>query len=103
MKELKLYIGDRKGLDFITNHGKMDKVHRTQLNRNLILAAQRAGIEKKMSPQVFRTTLITYLRSQGFSDFEIMKVTGHASSSMIAMYDKTRQADTPSKVISLWS
>lgn len=102
MKELKLYIGDRKVLVFITNHGKMDKVHRTQLNRNLILAAQRAGIEKKMSPHVFRTTLITYLRSQGFSDSEIMKVTGHASSSMVAMYDKTSQGDNPSKVIRLW-
>ena len=102
MNELKQYINERQGLVFITNHGKMDKVHRTQLNRNLKLAAQKAGIEKKLSPHVFRTTLITYLRSQGFSDSEIMKVTGHASSSMVAMYDKTSQADNPSKVIKLW-
>lgn len=81
----------------------MHEVHRTQLNRNLKLATLRAGIEKTMSPHVFRTTLITYLRSQGFSDAEIMKGTGHASSSMIAMYDKTSQADNPSKVIRLWS
>lgn len=100
--ELKSYVGDRVGLVFITNHGKMEKVHRTQLNRNLKLAALRAGIEKKMSPHVFRTTLITYLRLQGFSDSEIMKVTGHASSSMIAMYDKTSQADNPTKLIKLW-
>jgi integrase/recombinase XerD len=80
----------------------MEKVYKTQLNRNLKLAAKRAGIEKKLFPHVFRTTLITYLRSQGFPDSEIMKVTGHAFSSMVAMYDKTSQADNPSKVIRLW-
>ena len=102
MNELKIYLGIRQGLVFVTNHGKMEKVHRTQLNRNLKLAAQRAGIDKRLSPHVFRTTLITYLRSQGFADSEIMKVTGHASSSMVAMYDKTSQADNPSKKIKLW-
>lgn len=101
--ELKTYIGDRQGLVFITTHGKQQKVYRTQLNRNLKLAAKRCGITKTLSPHVFRTTLITYLRSHGFADSEIMKVTGHASGAMIAMYDKSSQAENPSKAIKLWS
>ena len=105
MLQLKNYIGDRQGIVFITAWGIKKEVSRRQLNRSLKLAAKSAGIEKKISPHVFRTTLITYLRSQGFADSEIMKVTGHASSSMIAMYDKTSQADNPSKVIKFisWS
>jgi integrase len=102
MSELKSYVGERRGLAFISQYGKKSKIHSTQLNRNLKLAAQRSGIEKKISPHVFRTTLITYLRSQGFPDSEIMKITGHSSSSMIAMYDKTSQAENPSKIIRLW-
>ena len=105
MLQLKNYIGDRQGIVFITAWGIKKEVSRRQLNRSLKLAAKSAGIEKKISPHVFRTTLITYLSSQGFADSEIMKVTGHASSSMIAMYDKTSQADNPSKVIKFisWS
>ena len=103
MVELKTFLGDRIGLVFTTAYGKRAKIHINQINRNLKIAAKRAGIEKKISSHVFRTTLITYLRSQGFPDSEIMKVTGHASSSMVAMYDKTSQADNPSKLIRLWS
>lgn len=102
MQELRSYIGQREGFVFITGYGKKSKIHSTQLNRNLKLAAKNAGISKKVSPHVFRTTLITYLRSQGFPDSEIMKITGHNSSSMIAMYDKSSQAENPSKLIRLW-
>lgn len=37
-----------------------------------------------------------------FALSEIMKVTGHASSYMVAICDKTCQADNPSKIIKLW-
>lgn len=102
MDEIRSYVKDRKGIVFTTQYGKKGRIHSTQLNRNLKIAAHKAGIVKKVSPHVFRTTLITYLRGQGFSDSEIMKVTGHASSSMVAMYDKTSQTDNPSKIIKLW-
>jgi integrase len=38
---------------------------------------------------------------QGFSDSDIQKVTGHASSEMVNAYDKRSRADNASKKVSL--
>ena len=102
MSQLKEYIGNRTGLVFITAGGTM--VYRAQINRNLKLVHQKLNWDshKKLSPHAFRTSLITYLREQGYTDHEIMKVTGHRSSEMISMYDKSSLKKNPSQKVQLW-
>lgn len=97
--ELQLYMGHRKGYVFITRNKK--PVFATQLNYTFALAGRRAGIPFKVTPHVLRASAVTYLKQAGFSDSDIMKVTGHASSSMVHAYDKSERADNPTRVVSL--
>lgn len=99
MNELKEYISNRKGIVFITNSGR--PVSPQQIERNFKKAGERAGIPFKVTPHVLRATTVTYLKAEGFSDSDIMKVTGHADSEMIRMYDKSSLADNASKKINL--
>lgn len=39
--------------------------------------------------------------SSGFSDSDIMKITGHASGEMLRAYDKSERADNPTKKVNL--
>lgn len=98
--ELATYIGNRNGLVFITRGKK--PVMRTQLANSFERAGMKASIPFKVTPHVLRTSLITYLRSQGFSDSDILKVTGHVSVDMIQAYDKSSQAENITKSISLF-
>ena len=96
MNALREYIGERTGLVFVTFFGK--RVHPTQLNRNFKTAGRRAEIPFPVSPHVLRVTCVTYLQTRhDVKDTDIMKVTGHASSDMIAMYDKSSRADNASR------
>jgi len=99
MNQLKEYVGDRTGYAFITKGGK--PLAPTQIDRNFAKAGERADLPFRMSPHVLRATCITQLREKGFSDSSIMKVTGHYSSSMIDMYDKSSLSDNASKQINL--
>ena len=60
-----------------------------------------ANIPFKVTPHVLRASTVTYLKQQGFSDSDIQKVTGHASSEMVNAYDKSSRADNASKKVSL--
>jgi len=102
MTQIKEYIGNRSGIVFVTTKGA--PLHSTQISRNLKLVHTRLKwpLDKQLSPHVFRTSLITYLREQGFPDHEIMKVTGHRSSEMVSMYDKSSLKENPSQNIQLW-
>lgn len=99
MLELKEYIGDRKGYAFVTQSG--NPVKPQQLERNFKKAGERASIPFKVSPHVLRATTVTYHKKQGSPDSDIMKITGHADSEMIRMYDKSDLADNASKRINL--
>lgn len=101
MDELMHLIGDRKGLVFITKNGK--KIMPNQLAITFEKAGLKAGIPFKVTPHVLRATMVTYLKREGFSDSDIMKVTGHASTQMVNAYDKSEQADNASKKINLIS
>jgi len=101
MERLGEYIGDRKGRVFVTRTGKP-----VQLNRlvgSFAKAGRKAGIPFKVTPHVLRTSTVTYLKQQGFQDSDIMKVTGHASSTMVASYDKTSQEVNATEKIHLVS
>lgn len=99
MNELQGYIGDREGLVFVTAAGR--PVRPQQIDRNFKKAGERAGVPFTVTPHVLRATTVTYLKQEGFSDSDIMKVTGHADSEMIRMYDKSALADNASKKINL--
>lgn len=96
MDTLREYLGDRTGLVFITRNGK--PVHATQLSRTFAQAGEKAGVQFKVTPHVLRATTVTYLKREGFSDTDIMNVTGHASSEMVRMYDRGRQHNASAKV-----
>ncbi|MCB0407901.1 MAG: site-specific integrase [Bdellovibrionales bacterium] len=101
MERLRKYVGKRKGRVFVTRTGKP-----VQLNRVLgtfAKAGKRAGISFKVTPHVLRTSMVTYLKQQGFQDSDIMKVTGHASASMVASYDKTSQEINATEKVQLVS
>ena len=99
MEKLRGYIGDRKGKVFVTRTGKTVQLNR--LTETFAKAGRRAGIPFKVTPHVLRTSTVTYLKQQGFQDSDIMKVTGHASSSMVASYDKTSQEVNATEKIQL--
>ena len=89
MERLKEYVGERKGRVFVTRTGNPVQLNR--LTETFAKAGRKAGVPFKVTPHVLRTSTVTYLKQQGFQDSDIMKVTGHASSSMVASYDKTSQ------------
>ena len=99
MRELKEYIGCRQGVVFISNNGK--NLALNQFARTFSAAGKIASIPFKVTPRVLRASCVTYLRQQGFSDSDIQKVSGHASSAMVNAYDKSCRADNASKKISL--
>ena len=99
IQELKEYIGKRKGLVFITKTGK--SVMPNQLATNFAKAGNLADIPFKVTPHVLRASTITYLKAAGFSDSDVMKISGHASSEMVNAYDKSDRAQNASKKVSL--
>lgn len=99
MVELKEYIGSRKGLVFVTKSGS--SVMPNQLSINFAKAGERAGIPFRITPHVLRASTITYLKVSGFSDSDVMKISGHASSEMVNAYDKSDRAQNASKKVSL--
>ncbi|WP_194844580.1 tyrosine-type recombinase/integrase [Candidatus Clavichlamydia salmonicola] len=50
-------------------------------------ASKLAGIPFKVTPSVLRASSIVFLKQLGFSNYEIMKVSGHASFEMVSAYD----------------
>jgi integrase len=100
MKEISLYAGRRKqGPLFITSTGK--KVRYTQIMKALQRAAKACDFGKKIHTHVLRTSAISYLRSLGLQDFEIQRLTGHASTQMLNAYDKSSIENNSSKRVAL--
>jgi len=97
--ELKYLVGDREGLVFITKYGK--QIARSHIDRSFKFAGMDAGIEFKVTPHVLRASCVTYLKQQGYSDSDIMKVTGHSCSKVLNSYDKSSRSDNPTKYVSL--
>jgi len=94
-EELKRYIGERKGLVFVTANGK--EIKKTQLDRTFSKAGKNGGIPFRVSPHNLRATAVTLWKEDGFSDSMIMHATGHASSEMVNCYDKSDLANNVTK------
>lgn len=99
IQALKIYISDRTGNVFITKNNKPLALR--QLARTFAMAGEKANIPFKVTPHVLRASTVTYLKQQGFSDSDIMRVTGHASSELVYAYDKNSRSDNASKKIAL--
>jgi hypothetical protein len=103
MSSLKAYIqttstNRKDGLTvFITREG--NQIFRTRLNESFKKASEIAGVGR-VTPHVLRTTWVTYAKSQGCSNSEIQKVTGHCDK-MVNAYDKTDGADNPTRKLIL--
>lgn len=95
LDDLKRYIGERKGIVFITAHGK--GVKKTQVDRNFSKAGEKGGIPFRVSPHNLRATAVTLWKEDGFSDSLIMHATGHASSEMVHCYDRSDMANNVTK------
>jgi integrase/recombinase XerD len=101
MRVLKNHLEDRRGHIFVTRSGK--PVMLKQLALTFEKAGLKANIPFKVTPHVLRASAVTYLKRQGFSDGDIMRVTGHASSELVYAYDKGSRADNASKLVNLVS
>lgn len=99
MSELKGYIGDRKGLVFITRSGK--SLLAAQVQNTFAGAGVAANIPFKVHPHVLRASAITEYKRLGYSDSDIAKISGHADLEMLNSYDKADRADNASKRVSL--
>lgn len=99
MKALRLYIGDRQGYVFLSSKG--NPVILNQVANTFARAGKKSNVPFKVTPHVLRASAVTYLKQQGFSDSDIQKITGHASSEMVNAYDKSSRADNASKRVSL--
>ncbi len=99
MDELRTYIDNRQGIVFATKNNQ--PVVRNQLAVTFKKAGERAGISFRVTPHVLRASAVTYLKREGFSDSDIIKVTGHASTTMMNAYDKSERAQNASKKVSL--
>jgi integrase/recombinase XerD len=99
MDELKEYLGEREGLVFLTRNGR--KVTRLQIALTFEKAGNMADIPFKVTPHVLRASAVTYLKKEGFSDSDIMKVTGHTSVESVHAYDKSDMEDNPTRLVSL--
>ncbi|MBY0110168.1 MAG: site-specific integrase [Candidatus Babeliaceae bacterium] len=99
LEELKAYIADRQGLVFVTRNC------RPIMPNQLAMTFEKAGILSdvpfKVTPHVLRASAITFLKLSGYSDSDIMKISGHASSAMVNAYDKSDRALNISKKVSL--
>lgn len=99
MKALKDYLQGREGFVFISRNG--NPVILNQVANTFARAGMLAGITFKVTPHVLRASTVTYLKQQGFTDSDIQKVTGHASSEMVNAYDKSSRADNASRKVNL--
>lgn len=94
MEELHQYTSGRQGYVFITRNGK--KISPTQIDRNFLKAGNAAGINTRITPHVLRVTLVTRLKELRIQDSDIMKITGHASPTQLASYDKSDMGENAS-------
>ncbi len=79
MKDLKEYVADRGGENFIFITDKGNKVVQPHIFRSFVRAGIRSNLSKKVTAHTLRATAITVLTNKGYNVEQIMKVSGHAT------------------------
>jgi len=93
----KLIDGRNEGFLFRTGSGKA--VAYRSLYGSIVKAGRRIGL--KVHPHCLRASAITAYRQMGLQDFQIQKLTGHASAAMVHAYDKSSNEENASRFASL--
>ena len=97
-QEVAKLIGDRtEGCLFQTSSGK--SVAYRSIYGSIVKAGRRIGL--KVHPHCLRASAITAYRQMGLQDFQIQRLTGHASTAMVHAYDKSYKAENASRFASL--
>ena len=99
MDLLKEYICNRQGLVFLTSN--QNPVSIIQVSITFSKAGKRAEIPFLIHPHVLRASAVTYLKEQGYTSDDIMKITGHSTTAMVNFYDKSDMSKNPTEEISL--
>lgn len=96
MDELKNYTLDRSGFVFISPSGK--QVHVNQVYYFFNLSQKNLNLPFRITPDVLRVSALTYLKQLGFSDQDIMRLSGHSSVDTISYYDISRNENISSQL-----
>lgn len=83
--ELRSYIGDRKDWVFISSAG--NKVNISVVYKSFNLAEKSLCLPFKITPRVLRASALSHLKKLGFSDYDIIRVSGHSSLEMMKAYN----------------
>lgn len=96
MDELRTYINCRTGWVFVSPSGK--QVHINQVYYFFDLAQRFVKFPFRITPDVLRASALAYLRNLGFSDRDIMRVSGHSCVDTISSYDIFRSENISSQL-----
>ena len=97
-QEVKKLVGERtEGCLFQTSSG--NAVAYRSLYGSIVKAGNRIGL--KVHPHCLRASAITAYRQMGLQDFQIQRLTGHASAAMVHAYDKSSNEENASRFASL--
>jgi integrase/recombinase XerD len=100
LDELRTYLDGRtNGPIFLTRVGK--RLSQPHLYRAFAAAGLDAGVPFTVHPHCLRATAITYLSLQGYHSDEIMRVSGHTTTTAVIYYDKRSLEQNPTTEISL--
>lgn len=93
--ELLIYIDRQKsrGARYLLE-SRLHRPFTTRRVRQIVkMYADRAGIEKRLYPHLFRHQLLTFLTAQGVADAQLQFVSGHRSRESLAIYQTLSLAD----------
>jgi integrase/recombinase XerD len=83
VKDVKKYVGDKKGLIF---EGYGDKLSKRAVQKLVKVAAERAGIKKNVKVHTLRHSFATHLLEAGVDIRKIQMLLGHADLSTTQIY-----------------
>lgn len=89
----------KEGLVFTTRNNK--KIYHRTIYSVFLRVGIQANLPFRLTPHVMRASAITYLKSNGYTTDEIMRISGHASSQMVEAYNKESQKDNISRKVNL--
>ncbi len=97
--ELRSYIGDRQDLVFVSSSG--GKVSINSIYKSFNLAEKGLNFPFKITPRVLRASALSHLKRLGFSDYDIIRISGHSSLEMMKAYSTSVVEENISDHLSL--